>query len=66
MGNDGGTIVKRRDLVKERKKKRRIRGLTANNVAYCFLSGKPLSRDAVVCRMGHIYNKEAMLKALIA
>ena len=73
MGNDGGSIPKRRELVKEGAKE-----LTTTQVketqqekleyywAHCALSQKPLSEPVVSDSTGNLYNKDAVLEHLLA
>lgn len=73
MGNDGGSIPKRRELVREGAKE-----LSTTQVketqhekqvyywAHCALSQKPLSLPIVSDSTGNLYNKDAILESLIA
>lgn len=68
MGLDGGSIPHRSEMVKVKKKdpkagkqaKRRHRFFT------CALTGAPLSPPIAACRTGRLYNKEAVLTALLS
>ncbi|BGO92647.1 hypothetical protein NBRC10512_008177 [Rhodotorula toruloides] len=67
MGNDGGSIPKRVDLVKSKQKrvreddKDRVRQLWA----FCALSKQPLRQPVVSCPYGRLYNKEAIISYLL-
>lgn len=73
MGNDGGSIPTRRELVKEG-----ARDLTTTQVkeiqteqqehywSTCALSHQPLSAPVVSDALGTLYNKDAMLARLLA
>lgn len=67
MGNDGGSIAKRRDLAKQKKFKSRI---SCSSVAkakanLCSLSQEPLKPPIVACKLGFLYNKEQLLNSLL-
>lgn len=67
MGNDGGSIAKRRDLARQKKFQSRI---SCSSVAkakanLCSLSQEPLSAPVVACKLGFLYNKEALLNSLL-
>lgn len=67
MGNDGGSIPGRRELVKEKKKERHIdwRTIARTRALYCALSKEPFRKPIVVCRLGNIFNKAAIVSALV-
>jgi hypothetical protein len=67
MGNDGGTIFGRKDKVKTKKKdcKQSNINMQKNIARYCSLSKEPLQRPVVLDKKGNIFNKEAILKAII-
>lgn len=54
MGADGGTIPKRCELVKSKKKKEKIDKNVANAARWriCRLSQEPLKRPIVACPLG--------------
>lgn len=62
MGNDGGSIPHRKELVKQVKNKL-IRKQNFDNS--CSLTLEPFKPPLVICKLGQIYNKESLLKALI-
>ena len=67
MGCDGGTIPKRDELVKTKKQNRQVdktEQLIANWY-YCALSKTPLKEPIVSCRLGKLYNKDAIIKYLL-
>ncbi|KAL8692878.1 MAG: hypothetical protein Q9218_002171 [Villophora microphyllina] len=73
MGNDGGSIPTRRELVKEAAKDPSTTQLkeTQNEKlqyywAHCALSQKPLSLPIVSDSTGNLYNKDAVLEYLIS
>ncbi|KAM0420412.1 hypothetical protein ACHAPT_011833 [Fusarium lateritium] len=73
MGNDGGSIPKRRELVKNAARAPTVSELKATALeslahawAHCALSGEPLDIDTVVSDWrGRLYNYEAILKGLM-
>lgn len=73
MGNDGGSIPKRRELVKNAARAKTVSELKATALeslahawAHCALSGEPLDIDTVVSDWrGRLYNYEAILKGLM-
>lgn len=73
MGNDGGSIPKRRELVKNAARAPTISELKATVLeslghawTHCALSGSPLDLDAAVSDWrGRLYNYEAILKGLM-
>ncbi|KAM0550715.1 hypothetical protein ACHAPJ_008780 [Fusarium lateritium] len=73
MGNDGGSIPKRRELVKNAARAPTTSELKATALeslahawAHCALSGEPLDIDTVVSDWrGRLYNYEAILKGLM-
>jgi hypothetical protein len=71
MGCDGGTInASRADLVKVRKIEKHVNDKdTAQGVVRfttCAISQEPLKQPVVACRMGNLYNKEAILEYLLS
>ncbi|RWS15819.1 hypothetical protein B4U79_01836 [Dinothrombium tinctorium] len=67
MGCDGGTIPKRDELVKTRKKAEE-KDKSADTIAkwkYCALSSTPLREPIVACELGLLYNKEAVIQYLL-
>jgi hypothetical protein len=67
MGNDGGSIPKRRDMVRERKREEKIENfeMAKTKSTLCAISKEPLRPPLVVCRLGLLYNKEEIVKRLI-
>jgi hypothetical protein len=68
MGCDGGTKVDRRDIiVKVKKTKKSIDKDLRSHLAWttCALSKEPLAEPIVCCALGRLYNKEALVEALI-
>ncbi|KZS90230.1 DUF602-domain-containing protein [Sistotremastrum niveocremeum HHB9708] len=67
MGNDGGSIPDRRDLVKSKPKAEQAD--KANQVrarwGFCALSKKPLQEPVVSCALGRLYNKDAIIEFLL-
>uniref|UniRef100_A0A914GTF0 Replication termination factor 2 n=1 Tax=Globodera rostochiensis TaxID=31243 RepID=A0A914GTF0_GLORO len=65
MGADGGTIPKRCELVRKKKKKEKIEKSyeAATKWRTCQLSQQPLKKPIVCCKLGRLYNKEAVLEA---
>ena len=73
MGNDGGSIPTRRELVKEGAKDlstTQVKEIQAEQQEHfwstCALSHEPLSQPVVSDALGSLYNKDAVLKHLIA
>ncbi|KAG5520256.1 hypothetical protein PMAC_001335 [Pneumocystis sp. 'macacae'] len=69
MGNDGGSIPKRDDLIKDLKKSDEADvGQTAQFLAwlYCSFSKLPLSEPIVSCGLGKLYNKDVLLEYLLS
>jgi len=67
MGNDGGSIPDRRDLVKSKPKAEQA---DKNNQMiakwfFCALSKKPLKEPIVSDALGKLYNKEAIIEYLL-
>ncbi|CAD5211103.1 unnamed protein product [Bursaphelenchus xylophilus] len=67
MGADGGTIPKRCELVKKKKKAEKVERDVANAAKWksCQLSNEPLKKPVVACRYGRLFNKEAILEAML-
>jgi hypothetical protein len=68
MGNDGGSIPGRKDLVKEKEKEKKMENdelVKQSNSKYCALSKEPLKNPVVGDRTGLLYNKESLIRALI-
>ncbi|OJT12891.1 Protein RTF2 -like protein [Trametes pubescens] len=67
MGNDGGSIPDRRDLVRTKAKAEQAD--KANQVRamwfFCALSKRPLQEPVVSCPLGKLYNKDALLEFLL-
>ncbi|CAG8496672.1 647_t:CDS:2 [Diversispora eburnea] len=67
MGNDGGSIPKRIELVKEKQKEVRP-DRTALKIAtwfFCALSKRLLQEPIVSCALGKLYNKDAIIEYLL-
>jgi len=67
MGNDGGSIPDRRDLVRTKPKAEQA---DKNNQViaqwfFCALSKRPLQEPIVSCGLGKLYNKDALLEYLL-
>ncbi len=67
MGNDGGSIPGRQEMVKQKKPQQKIRShlIDKARANYCTLSKDPLKKPIVVCRLGNLYNKSAIVSALV-
>ena len=67
MGNDGGSIPHRTEVVKVKQKEERKDQyeLARARSRLCAISKTPLRPPLTVCRMGLIYNKEELVKRLI-
>lgn len=70
MGADGGSIPTREDLVKTKTKTVLNKDAVIQRRAIlwrtCSMSGEPLSIPIVACKKGRLYNKESILKHLLA
>ncbi|CDS42654.1 protein of unknown function DUF602 [Echinococcus multilocularis] len=67
MGGDGGSIPRRVELVRSKKKKENV-GKVAVDAAkwkHCALSQQPLRQPIVACQLGRLYNKEAIIEKLL-
>lgn len=67
MGCDGGTIPRRDELVKTKKKKEQ-KDKKADMVAkwkYCAISSNKLVKPIVSCELGRLYNKDAIIEFLL-
>lgn len=67
MGNDGGSIPKRGDMVKFKAK---AESYDKDRVNYekwnlCALTMEPLVKPLVACRLGRLYNKESVVNFLL-
>ncbi|CAO1629810.1 unnamed protein product [Parajaminaea phylloscopi] len=68
MGNDGGSIARRGELVKVKRNDAGVKGGQVNKRIQwttCRLSGKPLREPVVADALGRLYNKEALVSYLI-
>lgn len=67
MGNDGGSIARRDELVKVKETKRAQDPAQLKRIQWttCRLSRKPLREPVVADGMGRLYNKEALVNYLI-
>lgn len=67
MGNDGGSVPRRIEIVKVRKvrKEENKAEVTRCKWETCALSKTKLSPPVVACAAGHLYNKEAVLQAVL-
>ncbi|KAF9527908.1 Rtf2 RING-finger-domain-containing protein [Crepidotus variabilis] len=67
MGNDGGSIPDRRDLVRTRPKAEQAdkANQTKAKWFFCALSKRKLQEPVVSCELGKLYNKDAMIEFLL-
>ncbi|KAF9268505.1 DUF602-domain-containing protein [Marasmius fiardii PR-910] len=67
MGNDGGSIPDRRDLVKTKAKAEQAdkANQTKARWFFCALSKRALQEPVVSCALGKLYNKDAILEYLL-
>ena len=67
MGNDGGSMPHREDLIKEKpKEKKADQTLLAYNKSHiCTLSSQNLIKPIVADRAGNLFTKEVVLEALV-
>ncbi|GIY92469.1 replication termination factor 2 [Caerostris extrusa] len=67
MGCDGGTIPRRDELVRQKKKPEQ-KDKNAENVAkwkHCAITQDPLRKPIVACELGKLYNKEAVIEHIL-
>ncbi|KAK2459795.1 hypothetical protein APHAL10511_008227 [Amanita phalloides] len=67
MGNDGGSIPDRRDLVRTRPKAEQADKANQARARwfFCALSKKRLQEPIVSCALGKLYNKDALIEFLL-
>ncbi|KAF8632097.1 hypothetical protein AX15_002050 [Amanita polypyramis BW_CC] len=67
MGNDGGSIPDRRDLVRTKPKAEQAdkANQTRARWLFCALSKKKLQEPVVSCALGKLYNKDALIEFLL-
>lgn len=67
MGCDGGTIPRRNELVRTKKKKETTDkdAEIAAKWKYCAISSKELIAPIVSCELGRLYNKDAVIEYLL-
>jgi hypothetical protein len=67
MGCDGGSIPKRTEIVKEKKKEERPdqKELIRMKSFSCALTKETLRNPVVSCELGYLFNKEAILNQII-
>jgi len=67
MGADGGTIPKRCELVKNKKKVEKFERDMENMTKWrmCHMTQEPLRLPIVACPLGRLFNKETLIEALI-
>ncbi|XP_046919404.2 replication termination factor 2 [Dermatophagoides farinae] len=67
MGCDGGTIPRRDELVRTKKKKeaKDKEAEIAAKWKYCAISSKDLTKPIVSCELGRLYNKDAVIEYLL-
>lgn len=67
MGNDGGYIAKRSEMVKEKAKeiKKDYNAINQMRSKLCAISNQKLKLPIVGCRMGYLYSKEVVLGCLV-
>jgi len=67
MGCDGGTIPKRDELVKTKKKpeQKDKSAELAYRWKHCAVSQEPLQKPVVACELGRLYNKDTIIETLL-
>lgn len=67
MGNDGGSIPKRDDLIKIKKEQRIVNNLEILKERFksCSFNNEPFKKPIVICRRGFLFNKETLYEAII-
>lgn len=68
MGNDGGSIAKRRDLARNKRRKVVLNRDMQKTARYnlCALKQERLRRPVVACRLGYLMNKAGLIERLIS
>jgi len=68
MGCDGGSIPTRCELVKTKVKTEVKNANELNRIKWfsCAISKEPLKEPIVTCLFGNLYNKEAVITALLS
>jgi replication termination factor 2 len=65
MGNDGGSIARRADLVKTKQRAHQMENpeiALQTQWSQCALSQQPLQEPIVACELGRLYNKAAVIE----
>lgn len=67
MGNDGGSIPRRSEVVKTKQRgQNQSSSLLAKAKArLCAMSKEPLRQPIAFCRLGHLYNREEILRRML-
>ncbi|VDL96212.1 unnamed protein product [Schistocephalus solidus] len=67
MGGDGGSIPRRVELVRNKREQEKAEksALNAARWKHCALSEQPLRQPIVACKLGRLYNKEAIIEKLL-
>lgn len=67
MGCDGGTIPRRDELVRQKKKpeQKDKNAETAAKWKHCAITQDPLRKPIVACELGRLYNKEAVIEHIL-
>ena len=67
MGNDGGYIARRSEMVKQKAKEAVTDYISINRMRakLCAISNKNLKIPIVACKMGYLYSKETVLEFLV-
>jgi hypothetical protein len=70
MGADGGTVPKRAEQIKQKRKEERVEGVQSAQLRLtnCALSGQPLAKSTenLACDAhGNLFNLEAILESLV-
>ena len=68
MGNEGGSIPRRNDLVKLKKIKKKMKtmSMTSAKAYYCSISKEHLKPPVMCCRLGYMYNKDVIITSLVS
>jgi len=67
MGNDGGSIAKRRDLARDKRVKKPADRDLKRTARYnlCALTQERLAKPIVACRLGYLLNKSGVIEGLL-
>ena len=67
MGNDGGSFAHRSEMVKMKKREKKVSNMESAKMrsTLCTLSKEPLEKPICICKLGNIYNKSQVVNKLV-